>query len=100
MSKTVPDIIHAADQVSQMLKKMAYEGNIEAAAVTVKNLAWIVDMQGQEGWALSLENVDESTVATLTRDVIFNLELIGLGWDDWDIYTEFPDEDGSSNTPA
>ena len=95
MSKEIPDIIRVADVVRRVLTKMATEGKIEAAAVSVKNLCWIVDMQGRESWLLTLENVDPSTVKKLTLGVIFELELIGLGWDDWDIYTEFPDENGT-----
>ena len=93
MSKEIPDIIRVADVVRRVLNKMASEGKIEAAAVTVKNLCWIVDIHGRESWLLTLENVEPSTVEKLTFGVIFELELIGLGWDDWEIYTEYPDED-------
>jgi hypothetical protein len=95
MSKEIPDIIRVAEVVRQVLHKMAAEGKIEAAAVNVKNLSWVVDMLGHESWGLTLENVEPSTVKKLTLGVIFELELIGLGWDDWDIYTEYPDEDGT-----
>jgi hypothetical protein len=95
MSKEVTDILQVADVVRRVLTKMASEGKIEAAAVQVKNLSWVVDMQGRESWTLTLGNVEPSTVQKLTLGVIFELELVGLGWDDWDIYTEFPDEDGA-----
>ncbi len=96
MSKNIEDIVRVADVVQQVLHKMAFDGKIEAAAVEVKNLAWIVDMHSAEGWCLSLANVDKSTVEALTKNLIFELELIGLGWDDWDVYTEYPDEDSTS----
>ncbi len=95
MSKEIPDIIRMAEVVRHVLTKMASEGKIEAAAVNVKNLSWVVDMLGYESWTLTLENVEPSTVNKLTLGVIFELELIGIGWDDWDIYTEYPDEDGT-----
>ncbi len=95
MSKEIPDIIRMADVVRRVLTKMASEGKIEAAAVEVKNLSWVVDMLGHESWTLTLENVEPSTVDKLTLGVIFELELLGIGWDDWDIYTEYPDEDGT-----
>jgi len=93
MSKNMQDIMRVADVVRQVLTKMASEGKIEAAAVEVKNLAWMTDMLGHESWNLSLSNVEKSTVEALTRGLVYELELIGLGWDDWDFYTEYPDED-------
>ena len=95
MSKTMQDIMRVADVVRQCLNKMASEGKIEAAAVEVKNLAWMTDMLGAESWCLSLANVEKSTAEVLTRGLVYELELIGLGWDDWDFYTEYPDEDGA-----
>jgi hypothetical protein len=44
---------------------------------------------------LTLDKVERSTVEKLVPDLIHELELVGLGWDDWDVYTEFPDEDGT-----
>ena len=96
MNKDVPDIIRVADVVKKTLHKMASEGKIEEAAVEVKNLAWVVDMLGRESWLLTLTNVERSTVQQLVPNLVHELELIGLGWDDWDVYTEFPDEDGTS----
>ena len=93
MSKAIQDIMRVADVVRQVLYKMASEGKIEAAAVEVKNLAWVTDMLGHESWCLSLSNVEKSTVEVLTKGLIYELELIGLGFDDWDFYTEYPDED-------
>lgn len=95
MSKNMQDIMRVADVVRQVLSKMAGEGKIEAAAVEVKNLAWMTDMQGKESWCLSLANVEKSTAEALTRGLVYEFELIGLGWDDWDFYTEYPDEDGA-----
>ena len=95
MSKNIQDIMRVADVVRQVLSKMAGDGKIEAAAVEVKNLAWMTDMLGGESWCLSLSNVEKSTVEVLTRGLVYELELIGLGWDNWDFYTEYPDEDGA-----
>tara|TARA_R110000772_G_scaffold267971_3_gene393577 strand:+ start:16537 stop:16839 length:303 start_codon:yes stop_codon:yes gene_type:complete len=95
MNKDVPDIVQVSHVVRKALHKMASEGKIEAAAVEVKNLAWVVDMQGRESWLLTLENVEPSTVTKLVPGLIHELEMVGLGWDDWDVYTEFPDEDGT-----
>jgi len=95
MSREVLDIMRVADVVSKCLTKMASEGKIEAAAVNVKNLSWVVDMHARESWLLTIDNVESSTVTQLVPGLIHELELIGLGWDDWDIYTEFPDENGT-----
>ena len=95
MSKNMQDIMRVADVVRPCLTKMATEGKIEAAAVEVKNLGWLTDMQGKESWCQSLANVEKSTVEVLTRGLVYELELIGMGWDDWDFYTEYPDEDGA-----
>jgi len=92
MNKELQDIRQVADTVGRMLHKMASEDKIEAAAVQVKNLAWVKDMHGREAWLLTLGDVEPSTVEKLVQGIVFELECVGLGWDEWDIYTEFPND--------
>jgi hypothetical protein len=96
MSKNLTDIVQAAGVVKRILHKMAGDGKIEAAAVEVENLAWSLDMKGAEGWYLSLRNVEPKTEEKLVTGLIGELEKVGLGWDDWDVYTEHSHEDGTS----
>jgi len=96
MNRDLQEIVKIAAIVGTLLNKMASEGKIEAAAVTVKNLAWVNDMHARESWLLTLANVEPSTVQKLVDGIVFELELMELGWDEWDIYTEFPDENGPS----
>ena len=96
MAKDVPEIVRVAHLVGQVLHKMAAGGVIEAAAVYVKNLAWVVDMQGREAWYLTLCCVEPTTEEKLIRALMHEMELIGLGWDDWDVYTESEDESNES----
>jgi hypothetical protein len=94
-NRDVADVVRVADVVTRVLTKMASEGRIEAAAVTVENLVWVVDMKGRETWVLSLGNVERSLETKLLEGVMHELELVGLGWDDWDFATEYSDEDGT-----
>jgi hypothetical protein len=95
-STRITDVCRVGDVVKRVLTKMASEGKIEAAAVEVRNLCWIVDMKGRETWGLTLGNVERRLETQLLEGLMHELEMIGLGWDDWDFATEYSDEDGTS----
>ena len=92
---TLQDIMQTRDFVQATLQKMATEGLVEAAAVEVKNLGWLIDVTTREAWLLTLKNVHPGTEQKLVDTLLHELELAGLGWEEWDIYTEYPDDKDS-----
>lgn len=92
MTKTQSEIESFRNAIQNAIMELWASGQVGATSIVVANIGWLVSLDAQPRWVVTLHNVDRRNEKELMEGLNILMQQTEWGEEDMDVYTEWADE--------